>query len=66
MIQGNHLSSDYLIRLIPSSLTGRKDQLTFIINLIYVVTGIVFIGHDFYFDYLVDGYFSSGSIRIMT
>ncbi len=52
-----------MIRLTPSALTGRKEQLTFIINVIFIATGIIFIIHDYFSDYLVDGYWSPGSIR---
>ena len=47
----------------PNSLIGRKEQLTYIINLIFIVTGIIFIIHDYYSDFLVDRYWSAGSVR---
>src|SRR5579862_5489275 len=47
----------------PTSLVARKEQLTYIINLIFIITGIIFIIHDYFSDYLVDGYWSAGSIR---
>lgn len=52
-----------MIQLTPRALTGRKEQLTFIINLIFIVTGIIFIIHDYFQDYRVDGYWSPGSVR---
>ncbi|MBL7847067.1 MAG: response regulator [Cyclobacteriaceae bacterium] len=52
-----------MIRLTPSALTGRKEQLAYIINLIFIATGIIFIIHDYFSDYLVDGYWSPGSVR---
>ncbi len=52
-----------MIRLTPRSLVGRKEQLTFIINLIFIVVGVVFIVHDYFSDFLVDGYWSAGSVR---
>lgn len=42
---------------------GRKEQLTYLINLIFIVTGITFLVHDYFSDYRVDGYWSIGSIR---
>lgn len=47
----------------PKTLAGRKEQLAFLINLIFIVTGVIFIIHDYFSDYLVDGYWSAGSIR---
>jgi len=52
-----------MIRLTPSILTGRKEQLTYVINLIFVVTGVIFLIHDYFADYRVDGYWSPGSVR---
>jgi signal transduction histidine kinase/DNA-binding response OmpR family regulator len=51
------------MRLTPSSLVGRKEQVTHIINLIFIGTGVIFIIHDFFSDFLVDGFWSAGSIR---
>ncbi len=51
------------MRLTLSSLVGRKEQLTYIINLIFIAIGIIFIIHDYFSDYLVDGYWSAGSVR---
>lgn len=52
-----------MMLLIPNSLVDRKEQLTYSINLIFIVTGVIFIIYDYFFDYLVDGYWSAGSVR---
>lgn len=51
-----------MVRLMPA-LSGRKEQLTLVINLIFIVTGVIFVIHDYFADYRVDGYWSPGSIR---
>lgn len=45
------------------TLKGRKEQLTYLINLTYILVGIVFILHDYINDYRVDGYWAEGSLR---
>lgn len=57
----NHPS--LMIALTPNVTTGRKEQLTYLINVIFIVTGIAFLIHDYFSDYRVDGYWSMGSIR---
>ncbi len=52
-----------MIRLTPQKLTGRKEQLTYVINEIFILTGVIFLVHDYFSDYRVDGYWSPGSIR---
>jgi len=42
---------------------GRKEQLAYLTNLIFIATGVIFIIHDYFSDYRVDGYWSPGSIR---
>ena len=51
------------MRLTPNALIGRKEQLTYIINLIFILTGIIFLIHDYFMDYRIDHFWSAGSIR---
>jgi signal transduction histidine kinase/DNA-binding response OmpR family regulator len=52
-----------MISLTPTVTAGRKEQLTYLINVIFIVTGVAFLIHDYFSDYRVDGYWSMGSIR---
>ena len=57
-------SLDHILNLLSfNQKINRKDQFAILINVLFIVAGVVFIIHDFFMDYLADGHWAMGSIR---
>lgn len=55
-----NISSSYI------KISDRRSQITFRVAVIFLLTGIIFITHDFFADYIVNGFFAEGSLRQLT